>query len=71
MTQDKLMSQIESLRETLLLMDSIFRTQRNKSVSPVEIALALKALRTLSLSVEAGGLNDCFALDILKDSEVI
>ncbi len=71
MTQDTLMSEIERLRSTLLLMDSIFRTQRNKSVSPVEIASTLKALRMLSLSVEAGGLDACFAMDAPTENEVM
>lgn len=71
MKQDTLMSEIERLRSTLLLMDTTYRTGRGKSTSPVEIASTLKALRMLSLSVESGGLDACFAMDAPTTEEVM
>lgn len=70
MTQDDLLAEISRLRSSLLLMDTRFRNGRHKSTSPVEIAQTLKALRMLQLSVEAGGLDACFACDQLTINEV-
>lgn len=60
MTQDDLLAEISRLRSSLLLMDTTYRTERNK-YTPVEVSDALKALRMLSLSLEAKGLESCFA----------
>lgn len=68
MTQDTLLAEISRLRSTLLLMDTRYRTERNK-YTPVEISDTLKALRMLALSVEAGGLDGCFAMDNLTENE--
>lgn len=71
MTHTTLIAEIDRLRSTLLLMDTTYRTGRGKATSPVEIASTLKALRMLSLSVEAGGLDACFVMDNLTESEVV
>ena len=60
MTRETLLAEIAALRSTLLLMDTVYRTGRNKSTTPVEIASTLKDLRMLQLSAEVGGLHQCF-----------
>lgn len=64
-----MLAEVERLRSTLLLMDTTYRAERNK-YTPVEISDTLKALRMLALSVEAGGLDACFACDQLTINEV-
>lgn len=59
MTKVDVLREIERLRSSLLLMDTRYRAERNK-YTPVEIQDTLKALRMISLSIEANGLADCF-----------
>lgn len=63
-TRDSVLEQVEALRQTLLAMDEVYRAQGNRTTSP-EVALGLKAMRELSLSLEINGLKECF-----KESEI-
>lgn len=70
MTEQAVLAEIERLRSSLLLMDTTYRAERNK-YTPVEISDTLKALRMLALSIEAGGLDACFAMDAPSMDEVM
>lgn len=59
MDRDSVIGQIESMRNTLLAMDENYRSQGCR-VSAPEVALGLKAMRELTLSLEINGLKDCF-----------
>lgn len=58
-TRDSTLEQVEALRQTLLWMDKNYRATGNRVTSP-EVALGLKALKELKLSLEINGLTQCF-----------
>lgn len=60
MNRAMVLFQLDDLKYNLMRMDANYREIRSKATSLAEIADTLKAIRMLRLSIEAGGLDECF-----------